>query len=583
MIGINFFTDKTKSLPANDDLVSNLSLSADANEVLQSITKQHPGFDLCSYRPYIHYPISTRLSNERLILLEGYVHGLRTAEVLDALMDWLKENDVSPKSIQEKLRRWSGDFFIVIVSNEQCWFFNDYFGRLSLYWYYSDDFFFVGRSLQSFFSRHERKADKMGVAQAVWCGYPINSNTYYEGVKKMKGNAALAYDLQLHALEILQGEVINFDEQYATDSKQAATELADLYIEGCRKIARSVHPLPINVSLSGGQDSRMVAWGFAKTSDRVYASTFSNRDAIKDVAVAMQIAAMCDISLKVYELQLQQDAEEKLLQWKQGMNYVGMRFIINFYEQLQDAFPAGSLYVTGDAADVSLRYLGEPDKGLSLDELVERHVNRYMINPLASVETITGVKPAEIKQSIYEVLKSYPAQDPNNKSYHYYIFERFSQYYFEGEDRSKCFFWATNPFFDLEFFHKGRIVPQEYKKAYRFFRQFMHALHYPLSEIPDANGYSINSWQYRLRRWTQEQFRSRNPAIKNWLHKMYTGNMGKDRSAIDSWQEGLNTLLNEDRNLDWMNIDGVKKVLATADMKQTQFLRNILKALTLKP
>jgi hypothetical protein len=196
---------------------------------------------------------------------------------------------------------------------------------------------------------------------------------------------------------------------------------------------------------------------------------------------------------------------------------------------------------------------------------------------------MSGVAAADIKQTIYDILESYPAQDPNNKSYHYYIFERFSQNYFEGEDRSKCYFWATNPFFDLEFFHRGRIVPQEYKKAYRFFRQFMHALHEPLTAIPDANGYSINSRQYRMRRWTQEQLRSGNPALKNWLHKLYTGNLKKDRSGIDSWQQGLGDLLDKDKGLQWMNIDGVKQALANADMKQTQFLRNILKALTLKP
>lgn len=581
MIGINIFGISPLK-PANTRHVASRETDEPVatKDFLNALSRSHPGFAIRLSRPYIKYPISSIVQNNSLVFLEGYVHGIRSDEVLNTLASWINEKGFTAKEIQKSIRGWSGDFAITIITNNQCWVFADYMGRLSVYWHYDDGLFFAGRSLQQLFTVYQRAADRIGVAQAAWCGYPIATNTFYKGVKRLKGNCVLVYHLASHHFEFIEGEQMNFDEQYEQDSKQAASELSELFLESCRKIAHSVD-VPINMSLSGGQDSRLVAWGFSQTNAKVHATSFRSPEAEKDVLIAKKISDICKIPLDVFDLQPNEHAEQLLLDFKQGMSYVGMAFIIDFYEQLQAFFPEGSLYVTGDGSDSTLRFLGEPDMDVRMDELVERQVNRYMILPPSDVAIMTGVSPEELKQSIYKLLMSYPAQVPNNKSYHYYIFERGPQYFFEGEDRSKCFFWATNPFFDLELFNRGRIIPQSYKKSYKFFRQFMHALHYPLSEVPDANGYPINSWQYRARRYVQENYRSANPALKNMLHAINSKKLNKDRTVINSLQHDLPALINNDERLAWMNGDGVKKVLAKADEKQTQFVRNILKALTL--
>lgn len=534
------------------------------------------------FLPFTHYPVQIHSFGAATIVLEGVIHGVTPQEVFG----WLQKAWIQPQpqqAVRQLIGTWSGDFALFIQSGKQIWVFTDSLGRLPIYYLHTGSLFFVGRSLQFLFERYPRQGDPIGLMEALWCGYPIGTRTLYKNVQCLPPHATLCYDMALHRCGIETEPLVNFDEQFRQSLPSAAAELASLFTESCRKIHASYRGTRF-VSLSGGQDSRCVAWGMHHTGPKVVTGSFGGPGYEADLKLAGQIAASIGVPFDEYKLVLQPRDELALIQAKQGLNYIGMQFIIDLYRQVAARFGTDTLYLTGDGADSTLCYLGERNPHISDHTLVETLFHRHAQFAQHDIEAITGLKADDLKHQIACIVDGYPERIANHKSYHYTIFERGRRFFWEGEDRSRFYLWATTPFYYLNFFHRGRTVPHTAKRSYRFYRLFQHALHKPLTLFPDASGHSINHVLYRLRRGVQENFRATPYGVKTRIRSVEQGLSGKKPELPAGLMEwGLDDALMHSPLASLWDIEALRRVLQKADIRQARFLRTFYLAINQAP
>jgi len=528
------------------------------------------------HKRYDSYPLHTFKLPNGSALLEGLVYNKSLPEIEFQVQELFNKANPGTELLQNITSNWTGEWCLWIQSGDNLFIVNDRMGRLPMYFHNTGTHFFAGRHLGLLAENKLLTPDKMSTASLLWSGYLIGHRTPFKDVHRLPGGSVIKVGLNKATVDIQKGSQLNFDQRSDASLQKQATELAALYGQACSRIADK-WPGTINISQSGGQDSRAVAVGFknAVKDNRLIASSFVMPGAERDAALGKSIADALHLPFSAYPVKSQPALEQELLAHKFGMNYVAMSFILDFYKQmLKDN--SGFMYVTGDGGDKALPYLGEKNLNLSLDQLILQLSRRHATTPVEKVAAITGTSKDEILQMIYNTVSSYPEQNMNNRSIHFTIYERAVQCFFEGEDRSRYFAWATTPFYDLDFFNAAMLVPDNYKKHYRIYRPFQNELSREIANIPDASGYSINNWKFIARKRVQELFRSAPPGVKDIVRKLGGVAISVNKGTKDEHQFLIQQLKDYKALENIMDADAVGSFLEIANEEQYQYLRTLI-------
>ncbi len=508
--------------------------------------------------------------------MEGIAYNVSTKELEALVQQVFGGEKVDIKEVQALTSGWTGEWCLWVQKGASLYIINDKLGRLPMYWYQTNTHFFAGRHLGLLAENQLLCPDQMSVASLLWSGYLIGHRTLYKDVKRLPGGSFIHIQLNSGSAVVNEGSPFNFDERNSQPLKQQAEQLAWLFRQGCTRIAGS-WPGTVNISQSGGQDSRAVAVGFREAipGERLIASSFVMQGSERDASLGNTIAAALQIPFTSYKVQGSAADEHELLANKMGMNYVAMAFIHDFYKQML-AKNGNFLYVTGDGGDKALPYLGEKNPGISLDQLVVQLSRRHATTPVEKVAALTGIRTEELLQVIYNTVSAYPEQEVNNKSIHFTIYERAVQCFFEGEDRSRYFAWATTPFYDLDFFRAAMKVPDAYKKHYTIYRPIQNALSKTIADIPDASGHSINSWKFIARKGVQELFRSAPPSVKNIVRKLGGVAIAVNTGTEAGHQELIQRLKAFKEMSNILDPEAVSVFFATSNQEQYQYVRTLI-------
>lgn len=475
---------------------------------------------------YSGYPVEVLNFKNWTIIIEGYIYNLSKLELKNTLerklaLSW------SPESFQEWVKTLDGEFWIQGVSNDLYFSINDTLSRLPIYSCMEKDRVVLSRGIAYIAALNSHVSfDKLGVAQFLWSGYPIGERTLFKNIKRLTGNSLITIKLTGKSLTINEYTPIclNFDEKDNNlySSKYYATALAEKFTESCKNISHA--PLGvINLSLSGGQDSRAVAAGFYNQKIPFRASTYLSYSGSShsDADISQKICSALNIPWKKYILKepISRD-KETILRIKNGMNYVGMSFIIDYLTQLSEELPPGSFYITGDGGDKALPDLRDYGIIKNIETLVNKLDIRHCLLSSNVAENLTGLALGEIKADIRRIIEKYPEQELKNKGVHFVIYERSRKAYFEGEDRTRSYFWATTPFYSLDFFKYAMRIPDNYKAGYRLYSDFQKVLSSELALIPDAGGMIVSSYGFYLKKNFQNWARSTSPIVKNTLRRL---------------------------------------------------------------
>ncbi len=172
---------------------------------------------------------------------------------------------------------------------------NDRMGNRQLYYMDTPDLFLFATEIKAIQACRERsgRASRVGVCEYFTYGYPLGENTLFDGVRFLRGSAAV---------EIDHGRVEftkYWDFDYTGESQAPLPELIDeadaLYRDIIRKRAAGYERLL--TPLSGGLDSRFIV-GHASALDLELHAFTHGRDGCQDHRIARQAAST--LKLKNY-------------------------------------------------------------------------------------------------------------------------------------------------------------------------------------------------------------------------------------------------------------------------------------------
>jgi asparagine synthase (glutamine-hydrolysing) len=446
------------------------------------------------YTGYKEYPITSFENEEFCIYLEGQIYGKDYSAInseLNSLATYIFYNrDDVKEQVAEWLLNTDGDFIVFIFqkSSMRICIINDAISRLPAYYYKNntDGKLVISRELRFVADLIDALSfDKMAIAQYLLFGYTLGRRTLWENISYLQPATLIRIDFNKPEIKFDVIRQVNFEsKRYSNRNiKQNATELTSLFCEACKNRAKQ-SKISI-LSLSGGFDSRAVAAGLLKTGSPFQAVTMlsCNKEEALDVAIAEQLARELNFDWKLFELEPPRGRDVlRLLRIKNGLNYLAMSFILSFFDRLKETYGSNITYFTGDGGDRLKPHIKPPKTLKSLDKLINHILVHNQVFSLDDVAGITKIPRTKIMDELRNLVLSYPEREWNDKYIHFMVYESAFKWVFEGEDRNRCFFWSTNPFYSVKFFDYAMNIPDSMKSRYKLYGEFLTQL------LPRASG-----------------------------------------------------------------------------------------------
>jgi asparagine synthase (glutamine-hydrolysing) len=495
---------------------------------------------------YDSYPVRQLSVDGYTVLLEGYLYGTEdVTAALASLADRLAAGD--REAVGEWIGNRDGDFLAVVRPDDgdDTWVVNDAFGRLPTYRADLGDATVVTRELKVVRRLADSlDPDRLGIAQMLLLGYPLETRTLYDGVETLPpGSVTTIGD----GTDVERAHRFSFEDyRRASESVQAnARALAEQFVTACDDRAAVVDRTI--VSLSGGLDSRAVLAGYEHTNRPVLAATSANESGgnATEVNVARQVADAVGIEWTCYVASTSERHRRNLLDMHQGMNRIDAAHGADFVEQVSRGYPT-TMFVTGDGGDKALPDMTPAATPASIADLVGTIVKSQGKFDVEEAAEMAGIPREELLASIRDRFRGYPESDLDAKYVHFLVRERAINQFNQGEDRSRYYMWSTTPFYSVPFFREAMACPPDQKHGSELYQSFLETLSPAAVDVDYVDFRApINSREYRVKKTVYDAIAER-PALLGGVKRL----LGRDGGGGDTTATYAITNAVRDGNLD---------------------------------
>jgi asparagine synthase (glutamine-hydrolysing) len=164
-----------------------------------------------------------------------------------------------------------------------------------------------------------------------------------------------------------------------------------------------------------------------------------------------------------------------LLRMKNGLNHLGMSFMLPFLDALRGRYGNNIVYWTGDSGLVLRRELPE-GRVHSYDHLVDCIVRDHAIFQLNDVAKLLRLNVEALRDELMHVLQSYPEESLAQKYVHFVIYGRTIKWHYEGMDRNRFYFWTSAPLEFTPFVNYAMNCPDSQKTTYKLYRGILETM-----------------------------------------------------------------------------------------------------------
>lgn len=445
------------------------------------------------------YPVQITNDDRYFIIVEGKIYNYNQSQVETAIKNILvrthdnkKINGIAASFFKDA----DGDFLVLAINKKSGKFFliNDALSRLPVYRYDTEKFSVITREIGIAVDLADADFDPFALAQFLITGYPWGGNTIYKNIKYLPQASIVSNSGE--SLRYYPYVDYNFENVDNVDLKEAARKAADLFMNSVS--SRIKNHQGCILSLSGGLDSRAILAACKKNNIEIPSASYLDfeKESLMDVIIAEELASAFNSSLDLTELSPSPGRYfSELLSIKRGMNYLGMSFILGFFEHIRKR---SSNYITGDGGDKLFPDIRPERRLKSNNALLEYILRHHAVFNLKTASAISGVKTKDIKEYLISHIDNYPEKSYDYKYVRFLNLERAGRWLFEGEDRNRYFFWNIAPFYSIHLFNHCSGINGEVKSGYAFFREFLHIIHPALNYVRNANwGFGLASSKLR--------------------------------------------------------------------------------------
>jgi asparagine synthase (glutamine-hydrolysing) len=536
---------------------------------------------------YPDYPVSFERFEGWWGLFEGHVYGGSQAERkadLEALGRKIFAPGEDPQlAVREWIRTHDGDYVAVLGREDgtEVVVFTDVLGRLPLYLSQEPRRLVIGRECKFPIALNLNPGvifDRLAWAQELWVGYPLGERTLFQGISRMPGALFLRARRMGDRVSVERQELWrwDFDEKDSPSRPvdKYAAELVDTFVDGIHKRRERIGAVPFILALSGGHDSRSVAAALKQADVPFDAVTMravdaSGRRGWADARLAEHIAETVQTPWHLIDLEeVGAEVDERLVQMKDGLNYIGISFILPFLDELVRRYSRQAVYVTGDGGDKLFPDLRPECRIRTVQDLVAAVSTAHACMPADLAESILELPPGTLLEELTEHLSRYPETELAQRAVRFQFLERGRKWLFEGEDRNRFFLWQVSPFYSLAMFEQAMRVPDQLKVRHKLYRSFQMRLSSVLAQIPHADvGLPIASrqypWKLRAMALGRRLPRGLKSRIKVWMRE--EGHSFRIPERALDYLEGFRR---EQRQRSFMNPDPVVRALPSLTYRQ---------------
>jgi len=446
---------------------------------------------------YPGYPLRTVEAGGVTVVFEGRAYTESPERLDESLGDLatrvLANGDEARASIEKWTAETEGEYLVLMVRPQDghVLLFTDPLGRLPVYWYVTDDRLLLARECKFIRAQcPEMRYDRVAFAQTLWCGYPLGERTLLEGVRRGKGamllrggcdgprvwaRAETLFTLNLEEKDHSGGSV-----------QQHAEGLAGTLVNVCRRWGSHPEARGNLLSLSGGHDSRVVACALHKAGVPFTAISYLDAKgrSSSDAEQAAEVAAALGVEHVVFRTAPVSHRDAERLVWmRDGLNYAGMAFILDYLRQIVDRWDTGAVYITGDGGDKLLPSLFPSRRFQTSEALCAWLARAHAISPMDKAEAVFGLEPGTLREELRALVADYPERSLGQRAVHFAFYERGRKWLYEGEDRTRAYLWETSPFYALGLYRQCMLVPDGLKAHNELYRSLLQQLCPQCAEI----------------------------------------------------------------------------------------------------
>ncbi|MDD2332107.1 MAG: asparagine synthase-related protein [Candidatus Cloacimonetes bacterium] len=387
--------------------------------------------------------------------------------------------------------------------------------------------------------------DKLYLALNTIFGYVPGRGTFYPALDTLKPGSIGLFVAPEGKLILSEDSLLRFPKPDTSGGiKPRCKELVQLFEEATSLLTKDQKPI---LALSGGLDSR--ALGAALNNGKIKYEAVTYQDAENTAALDVRISLLLAKALKANHqlLTLSQETPlsfSRMFELKQGINYLGVSFLLDFMVQLLEFYPQSTMLLTGDGGDKLMPCL-LPEAQIKNDSAYLDYL--YAHNAQFPVYMICGLfalKRSDVDAYLLDLAATYPADSYAQRYKYFLLAERGGRWLFEGEDRNRIYLPSETPFYDYDFYRAALSVPDSWKKNLKLYRLFLEYLSPAIANVPNANnmlrpdqiGYSLIQTAISLLR--------KSSAIRKWRTRTHNQNI---RFTSQNWiiSSSLNLLENQ--------------------------------------
>lgn len=446
------------------------------------------------WNKYEEYPIKVVNHNLYTILIEGKIYNKDIKELeieLIEIAELINQNNYSTK-ISQWLKNTDGDYIIYMINNNNndIYVLNDIFGRLPLYYFFTEKGIIISRYLRFIVRTNgDFNFNMLGIAQFLLLGYMLGKHTILQNTYHLRPASLIKIESGKVNVEVLHNfnfEVkSNQDNRFEDNMKTLSTLFTEASVNRINPSGKNI------VAISGGLDSRAVVSCMNKAGLPFTALTMKYKSGYTetDSKLGGEIASLLDLDWQLIDVSIPKGADiYELLKIKEGMNSLFTVGILPFYKNIRKKFGNNIHYFTGDNGDKLIFTIDRPIPNFAdIDELAKYIITEHAIIPMAQITGFTNIKMGDVHKDLKALLLSFPETDLKQKYIHFRINEKPFKFAYQGEDRHRNYFWNVSPFWSIQFFDYLMNCSDESKIRHKTFQALIQSFSKEVMDLEYTN------------------------------------------------------------------------------------------------
>jgi len=410
---------------------------------------------------YDGFPFQEWDDGESHILIQGMIYNRSDEEVREKLREISREfvHGSGYKSLVTRFVESSdGDFSVQIIqkSTKRCLIFNDYAGRMSLFYYCNNDLFICSTEIKTVLRFIPKiRMNRSSLAEFLMFEFPLGNKTLFLDIFRLQSSRMLV--VEEHSgkfiLESASSSEINFELKDPFRNKaESLAHLKTAFLTGVRDrvTALEKHGYRIIADLSGGYDSRTVLGGLNTCTQDVdyFTNEYSRDESRWAKGIFEQLGSPGRYHKCSFVNSMDEGSIGQLVYNTDGfVNYETTSTCYNDIEYIKTRWPKKSAEFSGFGGE----FIRHPYKPFFHSRKPFHFAIYHAEIPLDAACRIVKADPQAYQDELISYLDSYPEKNRDDRLRRFYY-----EYYHNlvgsaADNRKRIHFWTVNPLWSPAF------------------------------------------------------------------------------------------------------------------------------------